>query len=236
MTGRPPIVDDTAVPSAPVTVTYYLEILSSWCHWAEPAWTELKQRYAGRVELRWAIALMRPEDFPVSTAQCDWFYRRSGLLTRSPYLLNSGWFEVDRQGHYEAPNHVAEAGRDFIGRDDDRIRLALTTAAVRHGARIGDLDTAVEIGARAASIDAAALRAAAESPAVRQRVADSTARFLAHQINQRPSFIIESAVGDKAVISGAWQAAPVAAAIDAQLHDFAGYAAHEAHFGGIPST
>lgn len=37
----------TAVPPA-VTVTYYVEILSSWCHWAEPAWAELKQRYAGR--------------------------------------------------------------------------------------------------------------------------------------------------------------------------------------------
>jgi len=27
-------------------VTYYLEVISSWCYWAEPAWVELKRRYA----------------------------------------------------------------------------------------------------------------------------------------------------------------------------------------------
>jgi len=36
-------------------VTYYLEILSSWCHWVESVWAELKQRYAGRY--RDALAL-----------------------------------------------------------------------------------------------------------------------------------------------------------------------------------
>src|SRR5690242_7498044 len=59
-------------------VTYYLEVLSSWCHWVEPTWAELKARYAGRAEFEWRIALMNPEDFPVSQSQCDWFYRRSG--------------------------------------------------------------------------------------------------------------------------------------------------------------
>ncbi len=63
---------------AAVTVTYYLEILSSWCHWVEPVWARLKAQYAGRAEFEWRIALMRAEDFPVSRSQCEWFYRRSG--------------------------------------------------------------------------------------------------------------------------------------------------------------
>ncbi len=50
-------------------VTYYLEVLSSWCHWVQPVWTELKARYAGRAEFEWKIALMNPGDFPVSQAQ-----------------------------------------------------------------------------------------------------------------------------------------------------------------------
>ncbi len=29
-----------------VKVTCYLEVISSWCYRAEPAWAELKQRYA----------------------------------------------------------------------------------------------------------------------------------------------------------------------------------------------
>src|SRR5215216_6924149 len=83
-------------------VTYYLEVLSSWCHWVEPVWTELKKRYAGRAEFEWKIALMHPGDFPVSQAQCDWFYQRSGgTVMHSPYKLNSDWLEVERKGQYE---------------------------------------------------------------------------------------------------------------------------------------
>ncbi len=216
-----------------VTVTYYLEVLSSWCYWAEPAWAELKARYAGRVQFEWKIALMNPGDFPVSRAQCDWFYRRSGLILRSPFMLNSGWLEPARKGDYRAPNLVAEAGRDF-GFTDDRLRLALTHAAEREGRRIGGLDEAVAVGAAATGVPPPKLRAAAESPAVRARVEASTAEFHAHQIAQRPAFIVTDVIGDKAVFSGLVRAEPVAAAIEAMLADSAAYAAHAAHFGSPP--
>jgi predicted DsbA family dithiol-disulfide isomerase len=217
-------------------VTYFVEILSSWCHWAEPAWDEIKARYAGRVEFTWRIALMKPEDFPVSRAQCDWFYRRSGGTTvHAPYMLNSGWLEPERQGDYLAPNLVAEAGRDFLG-EDDRLRRALTHAALRDGRKIGDLAVAVEVGAAVLQIAPDELRARAESASVRARVEASTATFHAHQIGQRPSFILENAIGDKVVISGLWVAGPLAAAIDAMLADAAAYAAHRAHHGTPPAS
>jgi len=42
-----------------VNVLYYLDVVSSWCYWAEPAWAELKQHYArAPVEFGWAIALL----------------------------------------------------------------------------------------------------------------------------------------------------------------------------------
>ena len=217
-------------------VTYYLEVISSWCHWVEPVWTELKARYAGRAEFEWRIALMQPGDFPVSRAQCDWFYRRSGgTVMHSPYLLNSGWLEPERGGHYEAPNLVAEAGRDF-GVADDRIRLALAHAALREGIKVGDLATAVKVAAKAARLDARKLRAAAESKAVRARVDASTAEFLSHRINQRPAFVLTDAIGDKAVFSGLVRLAPLTATIDAMLADTAAYGAHRAHHGGPPAT
>ena len=216
-------------------VTYYLEVLSSWCFWVQPRWEALRERYAGRgVEFEWKIALMRPEDFPVSRAQCDWFYRRSGATTmRSPFMLHSGWFEAGRKGVYHAPNLVAEAGRDF-GVTDDRVRWALATAALRDGTKVGDLATAVRIGAKAARLDARKLRAAAESAAVRARVEAATAEFFAHQINQRPAFVLTDAIGDKAVFSGLVALEPLAATIDAMLADTAAYAAHRAHHGEVP--
>ncbi|MBL9208178.1 MAG: DsbA family protein [Opitutaceae bacterium] len=222
--------------SSPVTVTYYLEVISSWCHWVEPTWHRLQEAYAGRVNFAWKVALMSPGDFPVSESQCRWFYRRSGTIMRSPYALNSGWFEAGREGHYEAPNLVAEAGRDFIGAADERIRLALNHAAVRDGRKIGDLAIASEVAAAAVGISAAALRAAAESVAVRARVDASTAEFHAHQISQRPAFILGNTIGDKVVVSGLTRYETLAAAIDGLLIDAEAYASHAAHFGGPPAT
>ncbi|MBL9216488.1 MAG: disulfide bond formation protein DsbA [Opitutaceae bacterium] len=219
-------------------VTYYLEILSSWCHWVEPVWAELKARYAGRAEFEWKIALMNPGDFPTSPAQCDWFYRRSGgTVMHSPFMLDSGWIEPARNGHYEAPNLVAEAARDF-GFDGDEIRLALARAALREGKRVGDLATAVNVAVAAGGrrLNAKKLRTAAESKAVRARVDASTAAFHAHQINQRPAFVLTDAIGDKAVFSGLVRLEPLAATIDAMLADTAAYAAHAVHHGKPPAA
>jgi len=30
-------------------MTYYIEIMSSWCTYVEPGWDELQKRYTGRV-------------------------------------------------------------------------------------------------------------------------------------------------------------------------------------------
>lgn len=215
-------------------ITYYLEVLSSWCHWAEPTWAALKVRYGDEVQFDWRIALMSPEDYPVSQAQCDWFYRRSGgTAMRSPYMLNSGWFEAERKGSYRAPNLVAEAARG-LGAEDDTVRLAIARAALRDGQKMGDLDKAVAVGAKAAKLPARKLKAAAQSAEVAKRVAVSTAEFHSHRITQRPAFILENKIGDKAVFSGLVRIEPLAAAIDAMLSDAAAYAAHQAHHGPPP--
>jgi len=214
-------------------ITYFVEILSSWCYWAEPSWLELKNKYAGRVDFQWKIALMNAGDFPVSRAQCDWFYQRSGTITRSPFMLNSGWFEAERKGQYDAPNLVAEAGKDF-GFTDDRLRLALTQAAMRDGRKIGDLTEAIAVASAATGVDAQKLRARAESSEIKERVRASTADFHALKINQRPAFMLEDTIGDRAVFSGLIAFAPLAATIDAMLADSAAYATHLVHFGPTP--
>jgi len=216
-------------------VTYYVEIFSSWCMWAEPMWAELKTRYASRgVQFEWKIALMNPGDFPVSREQCDWFYRRSGgTVMHSPFKLNSGWYEKSRAGNYVAPNLVAEAGRDFRFTGDE-LRLALARAALREGRKIGDMAEAIAVASTATKIEAAKLRAAAESAAVKARVDASTAEFHQHQINQRPAFVLTDAIGDKAVFSGLVRLEPLAATIDAMMSDTAAYAAHREHYGDVP--
>src|SRR5262245_29435186 len=105
-------------------VTYYLDIVSSWCYWAEQAWADLKRRYAsGSVAFDWRIALLDGTGMSKSRAQADWFYRRSGTIVGSPFMLNSAWMDPVLP-ELLAPNCMAEAARDF-GADDDRVRLAL---------------------------------------------------------------------------------------------------------------
>lgn len=215
-----------------ITMTYYLEVVSSWCHWTEPAWADLKGRYAGQVNFDWKIALMPPEAFPASVAQCEWFYRRSGSIMRSDYMLNPSWFEPECRP-YLAPNCMAEAARD-LGIIDDRARLALSQAGLREGQKIGRWEIAAQVVAAAVGLDAGTVLARAQSQEIADRVRQSTTEFHALQVTQRPAFLIENGIGDRAVFSGLARSEPLRSAIDALLHDEASYTSWRAHFGDPP--
>ena len=218
-----------------IKITYYLDAVSSWCYWAEPAWAELKQRYANApVQFDWAIALLDETGMPKSRSQADWFYRRSGTITRSPFMLNSGWLEAGLN-EYLAPNCVAEAAKDF-GVTDDRVRLALMEAAMREGKKVADWKVSAGVAAKAGKLDENSLVAKARLPEIEKRVRVSTAKFHALQVTQRPTFVLESNIEDRAVFSGCWRAEPLIAAIDSMLADAAAYASWKAHIGDPPKS
>jgi len=216
-----------------ITVTDYLDVVSSWCFWSEPTWAELKKRYEGRVEFQWKIALMDPSGLPTSREQEQWFYRRSGVMMGSPFMLNTDWYDASLK-EWLAPNSVAEAAKDF-GINDDRARLALANAALREGKQVSDWNVSAEVGAAAAKIDKSKLLNAAKSDAIEKRLRASTAEFRAMQITQRPAFVIDTEIGDRAIFSGVVKLEPIAATIDSMLEDAAFYAAHKAHFGDPPA-
>jgi len=216
-----------------ITVTDYLDVVSSWCFWSEPTWAELKKLYDGRVEFQWKIALMDPSGLPTSREQEQWFYRRSGMMMRSPFMLNTDWYDPSLP-EWLAPNCVAEAAKDF-GSFDDRVRLALAHAALREGKKVSDWEIAAEIGAAAGNIDKKNLLDCARSPEIEKRVRASTAEFHALQITQRPAFLIDTEIGDRAVFSGVVKLEPLTATLDSMLDDAAAYAAHKAHFGDPPA-
>lgn len=216
-----------------IKATYYLEVISSWCHWAEPAWAELKRRYAGCAEFDWKVAQMPIEAYPVSKSQCEWFYRRSGAIMRSTYMLSSDWFEPEYR-QMLAPNLVAEAAKDF-GATDDVVRLALQNAAVREGKKVGRWEVAVAVAAEAGKLNPANLLARAQSAEVAVRVAQTSAEFDALQVTQRPTFLLTNSIGDRAVFSGIARIEPLAGAMDALLADEAAYVSWRAHFGDPPA-
>lgn len=217
-----------------IRVTYFLEVISSWCHWAEPCWAELKQRYSGQAEFEWKIALMPAEGYPVSTRQCEWFYRRSGSVVRSPYMLNAGWLEPDIK-QYLVPNYLAQAAKE-LGFTDDRVRLAIAEAGLKEGKKVGRWDVAVEIAAKAAQLAPATLLARAQSPDTAAKAQATTAEFYALQVNQRPTFLLQNSIGDRVVFSGLVKINPLVAAMDALLADEAAYVSWKAHFGETPAN
>jgi predicted DsbA family dithiol-disulfide isomerase len=215
-------------------ITYYLDVASSWCFLAEPAWAALKARYGGRVDFHWKIALMDAAGLPTSREQLAWFYRRSGTIMRSPFMLNTEWLQPGAT-EYPVRNFVAEAARD-LGVTDDRVRLALATAVLRDGKPADKWEVAAEIGAHAGGLDETQLLERARSQEIEERVRGSTAEFQALKITQRPTFVIDSEIGDRAVFSGFAKLPPLAAALEAMLEDIAAYESHKAHFGDPPSS
>lgn len=213
-------------------VTYFLDVTSSWCWWAEPAWIALKDEFRDRATFDWKIALMDPAGYPTSRQQCDWFYRRSGVLTRSGEMLNSGWWEAGL-GEYLAANLVPEAARD-LGFTDDRVRLAVASAGLREGRKISDWNLCADVAASVTGLPAEQILERARSPEVEARVREDTRTFHSFRATQRPTFVLENRIGDRAMVSGLASTAPLRALAESMLSDVAGYASFAAHFGEPP--
>jgi len=218
-----------------VSITTYLDVVSSWCYWAEPTWTKLKNRYQDRVTFDWKIALMDAEGLPKSRAQEEWFYRRSGVMNRAEFMLKTDWYEPVLS-EYLAPNLVAEAARS-LGAKDDRVRVALSNATLIEGAKnIREFEVSGEIAAKASGIEPARLLERARAPEIEKRVRATTAEWHALKVTQRPTFFIDTEIGDRAIFSGVVKYEPIAATLDSMIEDATAYATWAAHFGAPPAA
>ena len=83
----------------------------------------------------------------------------------------------------------------------------------------GRWEVSAEVGARVSGIDVAKLTERAKSPEIEARLRESTAEFHALQVTQRPTFVVDTPIGDRAVFSGFAKVAPMIATIDAMLDD-----------------
>jgi predicted DsbA family dithiol-disulfide isomerase len=216
----------------PVTVTYYLDVTSSWCFWSEPTWIELREQYHEAVHFEWKIAAIDPETYTTRAAQ-EWFYRRSGTITRSPVVLSAAWMEPVGLGSYDVPNRVAQAAK-AMGKTDDSVRLAIAQAGLIEGRRIREMDVAIDIAAVVSGLDRRQLRVIALSDEITNALEESREEFDSFQVDQRPGFLLVDEIGDRAFFSGLIHYEPLAATIDAMLSDVAGYKSFAAHFGAPP--
>ncbi|HEX3444061.1 MAG TPA: hypothetical protein VHS80_05035 [Chthoniobacterales bacterium] len=201
-------------------ITYYVDVISSWCHWSEAAWALLKSRYSGNTEFQWKIALMDSSGLPKSRPQLEWFYRRSGTIMAADHAIRSDWYDP-KLDEYLAPNLVAEAAIDFgIGRNDDRVRIAIAEAGLLQGRPTAELAEAVAIAVAAVpQLNPESLTECASRPEIEQRIRATTAEFHALQVTQRPTYLLENEIGDRVVFSGVAKPGPLIATVDQMLAD-----------------
>jgi hypothetical protein len=55
------------------------------------------------------------------------------------------------------------------------------------------------------------------------------------KVSQRPTFLIDTEIGDRAIFSGVIKLGPIAATLDSTIDDATAYAAYDAHFGAAPA-
>ncbi len=178
---------------------------------------------------------MDAEGLPVSRQQEEWFYRRSGLMNRAPFILRTDWYEPVLK-EYLAPNLIAEAARD-LGAKDDRVRVAISQATLRTGApTIREFEAAADIAAKVSGLEREKLIERAKAPEIEQRVRASTAEWKALQVSQRPTFVLDTEIGDRAIFSGIVKLEAIAATIDSLLEDAAFYESYAAHHGTPPAS
>ncbi len=200
---------------------YYLDVMSSWCTYAEPAIAEVRKRFGDDLDYEWRIAAVKDGQPPGFTQEgMAWWYERSGSM--SGIKLTAAWIQSPEGTWW--PNIAAEAARS-LGKVDDTVRLALARAALFDGRPIQQRDIAEEVAARAAGLSADRLRAAMDDPAVATRMRASTAEFRAMPCTVVPTFLITNEIGDVNMLSGAYRAEHLAVCIEQLRADVRGYEA-----------
>jgi len=217
-----------------VKITHYIDVLSSWCLLAEDGLARIRAEHGAALEYEWRIAWIRDGgQVTYSHDQLAWYYARTKAVSGVGLVP---WFEGPANTTSTA-NLAAEAAR-ALGVTDDRVRLALSRAGMLEGRPLGRREVVVEIAARAGALEPRALDEKMNDPAIERILRENAATFAGlapHGLDQRPAFVFENAIGDRAIFSGVWRYEPLAACASAMIADEAAYAKFAATAEPYPS-
>ncbi len=212
-------------------LTYFSDVCSMWCVLGDEALARLAEEYGDRVEIVWRLPpIGRGEPLGMSVAAETWYYERCFAATGRRF--NPHWLQGPQTSTW-IPNAAVEAAR-LLGVVDGRARVAINRAGCERGEPVTDRKTAVAIVAAAGGLDVAALDAALDDPRVAAALDDASDAFDDLGATVRPTFLIESDIGDHVLMSGIYRSEPIAACIDAMISDEDFYRAYHAGHGSEP--
>ncbi|MDA8346994.1 MAG: DsbA family protein [Thermaerobacter sp.] len=204
-----------------------MDVLSLWCLYADRSVDRLLSEYGQRLQFDWRISLIRGES-PLGYGRDAeaFYYRRGAHLTGA--TLNPNWLSGPETTTLDA-NLVAEAARS-LGKGGRDVPRALMDAAMIEGREVWRKEIAVEVAAEAAGLPRDRLATALADPRVRDTVLATTEEMLALGVSERPVIVFESAIPDRAILSGIWAYEPMAALCEAMLRDEERFLAFNAEY------
>jgi predicted DsbA family dithiol-disulfide isomerase len=186
-----------------------------WCALGDEVLAAINKRYGARVPIQRKIALIN-DGSPMAAGleQEKWYYDRCEVVTGRRF--NHHWIETHGQTTW-TPNAIIQAA-EFLGHGD-AVREALKTEGLMQGKPILRREVAIEFAAKASGLSQSELATAVDDEKTSNAIKASTAEFNRLPGNQRPTFLLRSAIEDTALLSGIYRPEPVFAAIDAMISD-----------------
>jgi predicted DsbA family dithiol-disulfide isomerase len=211
-------------------LTYFFDVCSMWCVLGDEVIAEIGVRYGARVPVSWKIALInRGKPMEAGPEQELWYYDRCEIVTGRRF--NHRWLERKGQSTSIPNSLIAAAWRFGKGIE---VHQAFKSAAMDRGEPILQRAVALKIASEAGGLTEEALANAIDDPALTSELQESLSEFQSYRIDQRPAFVLQSAIGDTAVFSGIYRGEPIFAALEAMLRDEEKYAEYASSHAPIP--
>ncbi|MHB1550387.1 MAG: DsbA family oxidoreductase [Vulcanimicrobiaceae bacterium] len=211
-------------------ITYYLDVVSQWCYFADRSLDRVRERFGERVVVGWKLALIndgRPLESPPEAMA--WMYRRSQSV--SGIATNAAW---RRAGDSTLHVNCAVEGLRALGSDADGLRRTIARAALIDGTPIGTFDEALAVAGRASGTDRETLaRAMREAEPI---VRETTAEYRALPVEVVPGLLFRSSIGDAALLSGLFEYETLERVVGEMLRAEDGYAAFAAANPAMPGS
>jgi predicted DsbA family dithiol-disulfide isomerase len=211
-------------------ITYFFDVCSMWCALGDEVIAEVGLRYGARVPVTWKIALINGgQPMEAGPEHELWYYDRCEMVTGRRF--NHRWLESKYQSTRIPNSLIAAAWRFGKGK---AVHGALRSAAMDRGEPILQRAVALKLAAEASAIATETFASAIDDPLLAAELEQSLSEFESYRIDQRPAFVLRSAIGDTAVFSGIYRREPIFAALDAMLQDEEKYAEHSLIHPPIP--
>lgn len=182
-----------------LSLTYYVDVLSSWCFVAERSLASLRDELGDRLALDWRLAfLFNGGPMGYSPQLGAWQYKRLESVTG--VRLNPAWRESANDTTWWA-NLATEAARG-LGVCDDRVRLAISRAAMVEGRHVGRRDEAVAVAVAASALSSSDLEQEMDHPRTAEKLWNATMEYRLLPVKVQPTFVLRNDVADSAILSG----------------------------------